>query len=318
MKKLIIMLLVTFSVVGAGAWVIETVDDGGGVGRGNSMALDSSGRPHISYYDGSNGYLKYARWDGSAWQIETVDSSMNSVRDTSLVLDSTGNPHIAYHALISDYTNYLKYARWDGATWQIETLNAPDFDRYSSLALDSTNKPHITYLAGRNNYQLMYTHWNGTDWLYETIDSAGYGPDRFSKPSLALDSADKPHISFFDTYDDYGLIKYTHWNGSTWQIETLSTDYVYVVFTALALNILDNPSILGNNLGYMNYFYMDSSGWQYEFVGFAGPGTPSLAFDSSDNPHLSYYCHSDEILKYAVRDGSSWQLETVDSTENVG
>ncbi|MFQ6000067.1 MAG: carboxypeptidase-like regulatory domain-containing protein, partial [Anaerolineae bacterium] len=49
---------------------IETVDGVGDAGRHASLALDSSGRPHISYYDMTPDDLKYAYYDGFTWQIE--------------------------------------------------------------------------------------------------------------------------------------------------------------------------------------------------------------------------------------------------------
>ncbi len=77
-----------------------------------SLALNSSGYPHISYYrEGEpKGFLKYAAWDGSNWNIETVDNG----RDSSLALDSSGYPHISYYNDVSGGS--LKYAAWDGST----------------------------------------------------------------------------------------------------------------------------------------------------------------------------------------------------------
>ncbi len=39
----------------------------------------------------------------------------------------------------------------------------------------------------------------------------------------------------------------------------------------------------------------------------------SLAIDSLSNPHLCYYDALNDVLKYAVKDGNSWTIETVDA-----
>jgi hypothetical protein len=77
------------------------------VGYDSSIAVDASGRPHISYYDASNIDLKYATFNGSSWDIETVDSTGDVGRYTSIALDANEKPHICY----LDFANHhLKYA----------------------------------------------------------------------------------------------------------------------------------------------------------------------------------------------------------------
>ena len=135
----------------SGAWIAETVDDSSAsVGTYASLGLDSNGKAHIAYYDGSNGDLKYASNSTGSWQIETIDSVGDVGRYAAIALDSNDNPHIAY----TDVTNWaLKYATTEGATWSLFTIDKTNytgnFKGYTDIALDSHDKAHISYVRGR-------------------------------------------------------------------------------------------------------------------------------------------------------------------------
>ena len=51
------------------AWNINTVDGAGNVGEFTSLAFTPAGQPAISYYDNTNGNLKYAVFNGTTWQL---------------------------------------------------------------------------------------------------------------------------------------------------------------------------------------------------------------------------------------------------------
>jgi hypothetical protein len=311
-----VIVLVLASTASAGAWRFETVDSEGDVGSYNSIALDSSGYPHIAYIDDTNIDLKYARWDGAAWLIETVDSEGSVGGMNSLALDSTDYAHIAYN----DYTNRdLKYARWDGAEWLIETVDSEgDVGYWNSLALDEAGYPHISYVAGYKD-DLKYAFWDGAEWKVETVDSTG---DVGEFCSLALDSNGYAHISYFDATNK--CLKYARWDGNEWRIENADTTGEVGPWTSISLDSNDNPNISynENTVGYLKYARWDGAEWRIEIVDpEESLRCSSLAIDSNDYPHISY---GDNVeypiynLKYSHWDGSEWRIEIVDSEGSVG
>ena len=132
-----------------------TVDAGGvldeDVGWYTSIALDNLGNPHISYYDSTNGDLKYAFWEGTvfpaaggAWNISTLQSVGDVGRFTSLKIYQPDNSrHLCYY----DYTNKdLMYARYSGGIWEFQTVDSlGDVGLYCSLDLNALGQPAISY-----------------------------------------------------------------------------------------------------------------------------------------------------------------------------
>jgi PKD repeat protein/ribosomal protein L40E len=290
-------------------WSIDTVDSTGTVGYWPSIALDSSGNPHISYFDSTNGDLKYARWTGYSWYIRTVDSTGDLGYSPSIALDSSGNPHISYF----DYTNSaLKYARWTGLVWLTETVDSiGSVGIQPSLALDSSGNPHISYRDNTNN-ALKYAKWTTSGWSIQIVDSPGVGWES----SLALDSSGNPHISYRDG-TNYAL-KYAKWTTSGWSIQTAVSPGV-TGSSSLALDSSGNPHISyfdssSNSLKYAKHSYT----WSIQTVDTASvSGYSSLALDSSGNPRISYNGPTDGDLKYARWTGSNWSIQTVDSGDST-
>lgn len=136
--------------------------------------------------------------------------------------------------------------------------------------------------------------------------------------SLALDSGDYPHISFFDeTNDD---LMYAYQDAGGWHVETVDGPGWNGWYTSLALDGDDEPHIgyLGANV---RYAYQDATGWHTSTVDtevYIGEFI-SLDLDAGDTPHLSYAdVLEDNVLRHATWTGSAWQLETVDRQGEFG
>jgi len=133
----------------SGDWVNEVVDAeglyGGYVdGSHASLALDGEAHAHISYYDATNGDLKYATNAGGAWTAEAVDTEGTVGLYASLALGPSGTVHVAY---LDETNRRLKYATRQGDGWRLETA----CDRFfgsgqgTSLVVLDTGTVHISH-----------------------------------------------------------------------------------------------------------------------------------------------------------------------------
>ncbi|MHC4460646.1 MAG: InlB B-repeat-containing protein [Planctomycetota bacterium] len=257
--------------------------------------------------------IQEAHADEIYWHIETLGAGGEY---SSIAVDSNDNPHISHYCGSLE----LGYAYYDG-TWHITTVPNAGWVvwDYTSIALDSSDNPHISYRESIDNFinDLSYAYYDGT-WHVQTADSGAFlilG----GHSSVALDSGDNPHISYYDyTNDD---LKYAYYDG-TWHIETVDSAVDVGQSTSIALDASDKPHISYHDHANLNlkYAYYDGNEWNIETVddsGYVGWDGTSIALDSSDKPHISYYDWGFDDLKYAWYDGT-WHIETVDSSAYVG
>ena len=164
--------------------LVEELDDGitksggGVISNQTSIALDSLGNAHISYYDGYLGDLRYIYYEPKSgqWIKETIDDSPDSDNSqenlgswNSIFLDKNDNPHIAY----SDETNFrVKYAEKINGKWSKEIIETYDrADTFINLVMLG-NEPVISYFDADYSDLRIAENVN-SKWKFDIIDSVG-------------------------------------------------------------------------------------------------------------------------------------------------
>ena len=139
-------------------------------------------------------------------------------------------------------------------------------------------------------------------------------------PSLALDLEKNPHISYYHTTGN--ALKYTVWNGTAWNRETVDNPVIFGEGSSLKLDTAGRPRINYYDLGAggLKYAEWNGTGWEKTIIATTGmTGTyNSLALVPDNRPRISYYDAGSRDLIYAAWDGATWQKVTVDSAGDVG
>lgn len=165
------------------------------------------------------------------------------------------------------------------------------------------------------------------DWVLEEVGEIGtqipgsVGPA--NRTSLAIDSANRPHIAFQNV--ETGEINYAYRDQTgSWSVENLVSYNIKGSFVALALDSNDHPVVCYFNLSMspgsagLSCAFFEDSGWRHDVVddsSWSGSYV-SISIDSLDRPHLAYV-GTERSLVYSWLDGHAWN-KTVIRTRDEG
>lgn len=191
-------------------WSYQTVDNStNDVGRYSSIALEridrDTYRPHISYYDATNGDLKYAFQTGSSWTLESIyTSGSDAGKYNSLALDLDGNAFVSFYD--ATYGNLMIASNADGH-WDYMTVD-DSAGMYTSMVRSGSGALHIAYYDDVNQDLKLAVNLNGeypTDggWGIVAVDCVG---DVGENPSISIGLQNTVHISYVD--DTRDALKY--------------------------------------------------------------------------------------------------------------
>ena len=324
------------------SWNTIVVDSNGNVGEYSSIAIDSKGKAHITYFNYLAdeligdvpvpfGNLKYASNASGYWEAVTIDTGSGML--PRICIDHDDKVHIIHSKLgTSDPHSILdlRYTANVTGVWETVTIGSQVVKGAdSSIAVDSKGKVHIstrneegTGTSSEGSKGGLRYITNATrEWTWTDVDTS---PTCGNDTDITVDNNDKVHISYLDK--SQGLKYATNVNGS-WEvfnvddeenvgwntsIVTDSNNTVYISYSDPS-PIVDPP---GN--GYLKYATNKSGTWTIQIIDDDDAGAfTGITVDYEDNLHISY-CKTDGTrgrLMYITNTSGSWVKETADEDE---
>lgn len=297
-------------------WQVEVVDGVNRVWDDCSLALDSTGMPHIAYQAEVDRKLYFTWRSNGTWHLQQLFPFSSLGEDCSLAFNSLDMPAIAHRSSSSDS---LRYTWFDGTDWQIETVdNSANTGAFASLKFDAVDRPHISYTNYDMN-ELMYTYKYAGSWHPESVGVGGYSTDL----ELAA-TGGYPHLCSMWPVATGSSIMYYRWKTpSGWMSDTINVLDNGGYNAKLSLDHDGNPMIATGDGANGGLFLLrrNSGGiWSLEVID-SSPfitGNISMVVDASYHPHITYYDGEYGRLKYARWTGTEWHLEVVDEDGILG
>jgi len=241
-------------------FAINSPDTTGTVGLISSLAIDSSSRPVVAYYDSTNGDLKVLHCNdlgcaAGGDSINVPDSAGNVGLYPSLALDASGFPVVAYTNSLGSELKILHCNDMDcnSAINGPESITTPDAlnaGDYPSLALDAVGNPVVAYYKSSSD-DLKVLHCDDANCAGDESSNTTFadtdGVTGFD-PSLRLDPAGNPVIAYKTEPFAGGDLKVMHCNdpkcaagGDSIVIADASGETGF--FASLVLNGSGNPVV---------------------------------------------------------------------------
>ena len=145
-------------------WTTTIVESSGHTGRDPSIALDSSGTPHIVYNSWAGWDLKYAVHNSTtaSWDKSFISTTGDVGKGNSIIIDSNGVMHVAFSDEDSDV---MKYATKSTGLSQTNEIRV-QFGQYGSVTgtvVDDTTITVTTPLSGLTPDIIDITLWDKDD-----------------------------------------------------------------------------------------------------------------------------------------------------------
>ncbi len=281
-----------------GCWTVVTVDNSTPmVGMNPSLAVDSKGWVHISYYDATGlKVLKYINNVGGVWSIPILlDQSGNSGMYSSLAIGANDSVHVAY---LNQRSKNLMYVTNAHGFLDYDLID--DSETVSgrvSLALDPQGVPHIAYYSDDG---LAYAEQNGTAWDITLLDADN---ELGGGISLFIDGQDHSYVTYYNEIST--LLKYINNTGGEWNNATvIASEGIAGVDSVISVDADGDEHIAyveSSGSGSLNYAERRSGIWMFQKVDIDLCGNAiSMVMDRQGRAHVSYFDPGSKDLRYTT------------------
>ena len=267
--------------------------------------------------------------------VETVDSSSGDVGYPSAIqVDSAGVAHIVYAEPDFGYIYHVE--RSSNGNWGYpETVIADSgwSGEWLDIAIDSADNVQVAFTWVNSSWtsrELDFIYMDASGW-WSSVYYVDNGSDTGSNDvgayvDIKIDSAGLPSFAYLDAtrgvpvladYTTFGNAIYIDADYNLWDASMGSGFYA-----TLGLDSSDYDHVAYYNIGLssdVRYSSLANGGAYSEVI---DPDTGiyiDLEVRNDNTPCIAYLSTGGNDLRYACRDnGSSWSIETVDSSGSVG
>ena len=279
----------------------------------HGLAVNSLGRPGITYHDSSSGDLMLAtRNINGTWSIETVADFADVGRTSSLIYDSSDIPHVTGSVLYQG-RYFLNYYAKNGASWVEESVAADvnlNLGRFHEMTLDQSDRPVVAYINQTQNQLMLARRESPHTWQIETVDTL----DISRVGGIGVDAANQPIMSGYQrSFGD--LIVFS--GGNDWQTRIVYDNNAQPNYRpSLALNG-HSPAVAFHTEATQpdsaQLVTWDGYSWADDVVApdaDAAVTTP-VVFAADGQPRIAYYRTSTRQVMYATLVNNVWQAVPV-------
>ena len=214
------------------AWTCTVVDTASMSVWYTSLAFDPSGKPWISYYDGTNQDLRVVQYVGSggtgcastAWTCTSVDTAGSVGSYTSLAFDPSGNPWVSYQDGDKGNLRVAYYVGTNGTGCALSTWTCTAVDtvagagQYTSLAFDPSGNPWVSsYASTTGDLRIAHLRRSGEITVSPSV-GIGFGTSTWITSTTTF----KSHADMLSTTDATNradadcLTSGATWNNGWW------------------------------------------------------------------------------------------------------